>query len=570
MHREATHFIEWVKAILPFAFYYRSVLDVGGGDINGNNKYLFTWDDGNEKYECNDIGDAPNATVVCATKDLPFTPQSFDTIISTECFEHDAEYAESMRKIVDMLKPGGMFVFTCATTGRPEHGTRRTTPGQSWGTISGNAHFSDYYKNLTIDDVKAAIDLDVTFESWRSYKMNCDLYFLGIKKGGGLIHAIPPYFTGHSIGRTRGYPHLTGYENQFCLQNNKFTISEPCLVKYGYGERWYRALLGAGTYVANDELFWIKNGGVDPVNAHDKQCKLVTPGTSICVLALAPEHASDSVGDDFAIDSKKDIRQMDQTHGRWKAGMYGWRKLRRTLPERHAMYFVRATDTLQYSENIVHGDTIWVGIRDAPTRVQNNTLLYKWGQALTMLETDYNYFVFANCGCFVNIRKLEEKIILHNIPSHGVLATPFDFASYIIGYFTLTSADIAFSIYNTLHFDLSHLSEAYHVRDPNVNHSADDVMSHIGFSVASYTSLPGSVRHLNEHVCADWGVRLDNDWNSFGSDVDNRRVHAVLEGLNPSSLVIIRWKPTAIVNSDMYENIDYVISKLQATDSIQN
>jgi cyclopropane fatty-acyl-phospholipid synthase-like methyltransferase len=63
---------------------------------------------------------------VSKTKDLPFGNNTFDTIISSECFEHDPEYKESFIKIYNMLKPDGLFCFTCASTGRNEHGTRRT------------------------------------------------------------------------------------------------------------------------------------------------------------------------------------------------------------------------------------------------------------------------------------------------------------------------------------------------------------------------------------------------------------------------------------------------------------
>ena len=34
-----------------------------------------------------------------------------------------------------MLKPKGLLCFTCASTGRPEHETIRTTPNDSYGTI---------------------------------------------------------------------------------------------------------------------------------------------------------------------------------------------------------------------------------------------------------------------------------------------------------------------------------------------------------------------------------------------------------------------------------------------------
>jgi SAM-dependent methyltransferase len=179
MHPEVIHFLNFVKNILPFYFNNKKVLDVGGGDINGNNKYLFT----QCEYNANDVISAPNVTIISKTKDLEFENNCFDTIISTECFEHDPEYKESLTKIYDLLKPNGLFVFTCAGYGRPEHGTRRTTPGDSYGTIGNLGEMEDYYKNLTIRDVNNVLNLDNNFIFWDSYynSKSKDLYFFGIK-----------------------------------------------------------------------------------------------------------------------------------------------------------------------------------------------------------------------------------------------------------------------------------------------------------------------------------------------------------------------------------------------------
>ena len=152
MHTQSRDFTLFVKNILANYFINKRVLDVGSGDINGNNRFLFE----NCEYDGNDVIQANNVTIVSKTKDLLFLDNTFDTIISTECFEHDPEYKESLKKIYKMLKPDGLFCFTCASTGRAEHGTRRTTPGDSYGTIGNLADMSDYYKNLTekdLDDV---------------------------------------------------------------------------------------------------------------------------------------------------------------------------------------------------------------------------------------------------------------------------------------------------------------------------------------------------------------------------------------------------------------------------------
>jgi SAM-dependent methyltransferase len=179
MHIQVVKFCQFVKKILGDYFIDKIVLDVGSGDINGNNRYLFT----NSKYEGNDVIQAKNVTIVSKTKDLPFENNTFDTIISTECFEHDPTYKESFLKIYDMLKPNGLFLFTCASTGRAEHGTRRTTPADSFGTIGNIDNMQDYYKNLTEIDLLEVYDLDKMFKSYDTYynSITKDLYFLGIK-----------------------------------------------------------------------------------------------------------------------------------------------------------------------------------------------------------------------------------------------------------------------------------------------------------------------------------------------------------------------------------------------------
>ena len=84
-----------------------------------------------------------------------------------------------------MLKPDGLFCFTCASTGRGEHGTKRTSPQDSYGTIGNLADMSDYYKNLTEIDLNDVLSLNVMFSVWDTYYNNesKDLYFVGIKKG---------------------------------------------------------------------------------------------------------------------------------------------------------------------------------------------------------------------------------------------------------------------------------------------------------------------------------------------------------------------------------------------------
>ena len=166
MHFEAARFLFNIKKRVPEFFDNKIVLDVGGGDINGNNTHLFT----DCIYISNDVIDAPNVNLVCRTKDIPLSTR-FDTIVSSECFEHDPQYKESLSRIMQLLKPGGLFAFTCASTGRAEH-----------GTLANIEDMKDYYKNLTMEDIMEVIDInsfsdcEFTFNP-KSY----DLYFYGIK-----------------------------------------------------------------------------------------------------------------------------------------------------------------------------------------------------------------------------------------------------------------------------------------------------------------------------------------------------------------------------------------------------
>jgi len=191
MHPEAHDFTLFVKSILYDFFVNKRVLDVGSGDINGNNNFLFE----NCEYHGNDVIDAPNVTIVSKTANLPFEDELFDTIISTECFEHDPEYSASLLKIYKMLKPNGLLCFTCASTGRTEHGTTRSQPGCSYGTIGNLEDMKDYYKNLTEIDINEVLDLNNSFSIWDTYynSVSHDLYFVGIKNPGNDIITLEKY-----------------------------------------------------------------------------------------------------------------------------------------------------------------------------------------------------------------------------------------------------------------------------------------------------------------------------------------------------------------------------------------
>lgn len=178
-HKQQMDFCKSIKDIYSEYFQNKIVLDCGSLDINGNNRYLFE----NCDYLGIDIGMGKNVDVVSTIHEFLYPDESFDTIISTECFEHDIYYKQSLVNIYRLLKSNGLFLFTCATSGRPKHGTRNSTFRDSPLT-SAIGEWGNYYKNLEETDIREAIDIDNIFSKYQ-FSINDithDLYFWGIKK----------------------------------------------------------------------------------------------------------------------------------------------------------------------------------------------------------------------------------------------------------------------------------------------------------------------------------------------------------------------------------------------------
>ncbi|MGI6093640.1 MAG: methyltransferase domain-containing protein [Negativicutes bacterium] len=177
-HQEQIEYCLKIKKKYPEYFQKKLVLDVGSLDINGNNHYLFE----DCLYLGVDVAEGRNVDIVCLGSELKLPDATFDTIISTECFEHDRYYPETLKNIYRMLKPGGLFIFTCATTGRAEHGTRRSSPGDA-PLLVNYEDWQDYYKNINESDIREVLDLDGLFSEYgfEVNNMSHDLYFYGIK-----------------------------------------------------------------------------------------------------------------------------------------------------------------------------------------------------------------------------------------------------------------------------------------------------------------------------------------------------------------------------------------------------
>lgn len=162
------------------------VLEIGSYDVNGSIRRLF---EAADSYVGVDLTEGPGVDVISYGHEIDHPDGSYTLTLSGECFEHDPHWAETFANMARLTRPGGLVAFTCASHGRPEHGTRRTDETRSPGT---QAQGLDYYRNLVASDFDA-LPLGEWFSAWRFWFMptSFDLYFAGVRAGGDAAAKLP-------------------------------------------------------------------------------------------------------------------------------------------------------------------------------------------------------------------------------------------------------------------------------------------------------------------------------------------------------------------------------------------
>jgi SAM-dependent methyltransferase len=187
-HKEQDDYINRIKNKFPNFFKNKKVLGIGTFNVCGTENEYFNDCD----YQGLDLGPGEGVDIICPAQDYDAPDGTFDVIISCECWEHNPYYKESIQNATRMLKSGGFFIFTCATTGRPVHGVKYLEEEcklqyDDWKTmpnVSRDNWDNDYYKNLTEGDIRECVNIDDTFSSYEFEveENHCDLFFWGIKK----------------------------------------------------------------------------------------------------------------------------------------------------------------------------------------------------------------------------------------------------------------------------------------------------------------------------------------------------------------------------------------------------
>jgi SAM-dependent methyltransferase len=117
MHNSVLTWVE--RKITELGIKDASILDVGGRDVNGTCRALFSG-----PYLSIDVSPGPGVDIVVRASNAPclLLGREFDVVICTEMLEHDPEPWASLPAMGTMLRPGGALLLTARGNGFPFHG----------------------------------------------------------------------------------------------------------------------------------------------------------------------------------------------------------------------------------------------------------------------------------------------------------------------------------------------------------------------------------------------------------------------------------------------------------------
>lgn len=142
MHAEAWNWLE--RSVEALGFLPRKVVEFGSKDVNGTPRSLFP---SVQVYTGIDIVPGPCVDVVCDAAEWE-PDDDYEVAICTEVFEHTDQWPGIIRTAAKSLRPGGVFIATCATDPREPHTARRD---------AGPPDEDEFYKNVSKDQLIAEL-----------------------------------------------------------------------------------------------------------------------------------------------------------------------------------------------------------------------------------------------------------------------------------------------------------------------------------------------------------------------------------------------------------------------------
>jgi SAM-dependent methyltransferase len=184
-HKQHIEFFDTIKNKFPKYFRNTRVLDIGSLDINGCNRFFFV--------DCNyiglDLGPGKNVDIISVAHEYMDPDESFDVVISSNCFEHDMYHDKTIRNAIRLLKSGGLLMFVCKTIlpgGHEKFGEHGTVESDTFSSpfTSNIVGWSSYYKNLSYTNLYNILKPDEVFSRYEfSFNVTAnDICFWGIKK----------------------------------------------------------------------------------------------------------------------------------------------------------------------------------------------------------------------------------------------------------------------------------------------------------------------------------------------------------------------------------------------------
>ena len=118
-------------------------LDIGGRDVNGTPRALWS----GVTWTVLDIAPGPGVDVVADA--ATWAPdRQYDLVLSTEVFEHAADWPAIVATAYRACRPGGLLVLTMAGPGRPVHS------GLDGGPV---LHRGEHYGNVSAADLRTVL-----------------------------------------------------------------------------------------------------------------------------------------------------------------------------------------------------------------------------------------------------------------------------------------------------------------------------------------------------------------------------------------------------------------------------